>query len=334
MNNSRNLLFILISVFIISSCTQGKIKVGFMLPNLNNKRYAVERDLFATKISELGGESIFYSADNDADKQMSQLEELLSKGVNIVVLDPVNRFTAAGMVRKIHEFGIKVISYDRLIANCEPDAFISFNSRVIGEQMATYAVSKKPEGKYVLFCGDKSDANALWINEGYHKILQPYINSGKISITYETFLESWSESDANNIMDKYIKYNLEVPDVILSSSDLLSRGCIDALIKNNFNPSKLVITGQGAEPFSCRYMLKGNQSMSVYKSVKKLALLAADLSFKMVKGEDTKNILQTIAFNGKSNIPTTFLETQIVDSSKIRSVVVADGMLSEKELIE
>jgi D-xylose transport system substrate-binding protein len=322
----------LVTLFLISSCTKEKFTIGFMLPHLNAKRYVVERDIFNKKVNELGGEVLFYSADNDPEKQMNQLDEMFAKGVDIIVLDPVNRFTAAGMVRKIHEKGLKVISYDRLIANCDPDAFISFDARIIGEQMASFAISKKPEGNYAIFAGDKSDVNALWINEGFNKILKPYISSGKIKVTYETYLESWSEADANFTLDKYIRYNANVPDVILSSSDLITRGCIDALLKNGYSPKNVILTGMGAEPFACRFMLQGIQSISVYKSVKKLASLAADLSVKMVRSENTSEILSTSSYNGKFDIPTSFLETQMVDSSKIRSIVMADGMLTEDEL--
>ena len=305
-----------------------------MLPNMGNKRYAIERDIFSAKISGSGGEVIFYSADNDANKQESQLSEMLAKGVDIVVLDPVNRFTAAGMVRKIHERGIKVISYDRLIANVKPDAFVSFNGEGIGEKMASFAVSKKPEGTYVILCGDKSDKNATWIREGFYKILNPYITSGKIKISFETYIESWAEADANNIMNKYLKLSGNIPDVILSSSDPLSKGCISALKKQNVNPSGIIITGQGAEPFACRYLLHDQQSMTVFKPVKKLAEIAAELSIKIAQGQKVDGILITTINNGLFDIPSALLETQVVDSTKIRSIVMADGMVTEKELAE
>jgi D-xylose transport system substrate-binding protein len=305
-----------------------------MLPNMGNKRYAVERDIFSSKVSGNGGEVIFYSADNDANKQESQLSEMLATGVDIVVLDPVNRFTAAGMVRMIHERGIKVISYDRLIANAKPDAFVSFNGEGIGEKMASFAVSKLPQGNYVVFCGDKSDKNATWIREGFYKVLNPYINSGKIKISFEAYIENWGEADANNIMNKYLKLSGNTPDVILSSSDPLSKGCISALKRQNVNPSGIIITGQGAEPFACRYILHNQQSMTVYKPVKKLAELAADLSIKIAHGQKVDDLLITTINNGLFNIQSALLETQVVDSSKIRSIVMADGMLTEKELSE
>jgi D-xylose transport system substrate-binding protein len=324
----------LLIVFIFCSCNNNKLKIGFMLPHMGNKRYPIERDVFILKIKEYGGEVFFFTADNDPQKQMDQLDELINKGVDIVVLDPVNRFTAAGMVRKIHKKGIKIISYDRLIANCAPDAFVSFDGRMIGEQMASYVISKKPNGNYVIFNGDKSDANAVWINEGFYKILSPYISSGKITVTFETFIENWSEADANNAFETYLKCFTNKPDVILASSDFLSRGCINALITNNYSPSEVLITGQGAEPFSCRYMLNGQQTMSVYKSVKKLATLAANLAVKMARDENYSDILTTTANNGKYEIPANFLKPQVVDSSSIRSIVVVDGMLTENELKE
>lgn len=326
------LFFILGSLFLSFSCTKEKTTIGFMLPNMLNKRYEVERDLFTKKINEAGGEILFYSADNDALLQEKQLDEMLQKGVNLVVLDPVNRFTAAGMVRKLHDKGIKVISYDRLIANCQPDLFVSFDAHVIGEQMANYAITKRPYGNYVILSGDKSDINAVWMNEGFHKVIDPYVKSGKIKLSYEAYMENWSEDDAYNIMKKYINYSISIPDVILSANDNISKGCINIITQKGYSPEDVIITGQGAEPMACKFMLQNKQSISVYKSVKKMATLVAELSIKVAQGEDIAKTTSSNINNGKFDIPVIFLETQVVDASNIRSVVVADGMITEKDL--
>jgi len=151
------------------------------------KRYPIERDVFTAKVRELGGEVIFMSADNDEIKQSQQLKEIISKGIDILVLDPVNRFRAAEMVRIAHKEGIKVISYDRLIANCDVDVFMTFDANAIGNQMTQYALNKVPQGKYFILGGDKTDMNAVMIDNSIEKTLSSHVKSGKNKYCLQNF---------------------------------------------------------------------------------------------------------------------------------------------------
>jgi D-xylose transport system substrate-binding protein len=98
---------VLIVAFILASCKKSEIKVGFMLPNIKTERYQAERDVFLAKGKELGVQVLFAEADNNEEKQIQQLQVMLKDGIDILVLDPVNRFRAAGMVRMAHDKGIK-----------------------------------------------------------------------------------------------------------------------------------------------------------------------------------------------------------------------------------
>src|SRR6266498_5533092 len=107
---NRTIILMFLTLIIVISCKVSGPRVGFMVPHLNNKRFLVERDVFTAKVEELGGKVLFRVADNDEEKQNQQLIELLHKGIDILVLDPVNRFRSAEMVRMAHDKGIKVIS--------------------------------------------------------------------------------------------------------------------------------------------------------------------------------------------------------------------------------
>jgi D-xylose transport system substrate-binding protein len=134
-------------------------------------------------------------------------------------------------------------------------------------------------------------------------------------------------------MGIYLRLSQEVPTIILAGGDNIARGVISALKTFNLE-GKIIITGQGAEPSACKYIVKGYQSMTVYKPSKKLAELAAELAFKFLKNSDTKDVLDNSANNGSFDIPCKFLETVVVDTKNLKSVVVAEGVISEKELYE
>jgi D-xylose transport system substrate-binding protein len=302
-----------------------------MLPHTNIQRYIIERDQFNAKIQELGGEVIFRQANNDDQYQTKQLDSLLDMDIDILVLDPVNRFTAAEMVRKAHRKGIKVISYDRLISNIDVDAFLSFDPWMVGKQITDAVIKAKPEGIYVILGGDKSDLNAIGIDEGMGKSLEPHIKSGNIKVDYKVFIEKWASEDAYLEVKQFLNLSGKVPDVILATSDVLARGTIEALEEENLL-GQVLVTGQGGELFACKNIVAGNQLMTVYKPVKKLADLSAELAIKMLKNENVDNILNAKLNNGHSDIPTQLLVTIPVDINNIKSTIVADGIIKESEL--
>lgn len=322
--------FSLISLFFYS-CAEKKPVVGFMLPHTTIQRYLVEKEEFTSRINELGGEVIFVQAGNDDQRQTKQLDSLLDAGIDILVLDPVNRFTAAEMVRKAHREGVKVISYDRLISNSEVDAFLSFDPWLTGKQMTEAVTKIKPEGRYIILGGDKSDLNAIGIDEGQQKVLEPFVKSSRIKVDYKVFIDKWAYEDAYLEVKQYFTLSGKSPDVILASSDILAKGAIDYL-KNVGLEGKVLVTGQGGELFACQNVMQKNQLMTVYKPVKKLASLAAELSMKMLKNENTSDILNTRINNGLADIPTQLLVTVPVDTANIRSTIVADGMIKESDL--
>jgi D-xylose transport system substrate-binding protein len=325
-------ILLILNILLVSCKNSGPV-IGFMLPHMTIKRYLIERDVFTKKVRELGGDVIFMSADNDEVKQLEQVKVILNKNIDVLVLDPVNRYKAAEMVRAAHDKGIKVISYDRLIANCDVDKYVTFNASDIGIQMCEYATNKISAGKYFILGGDKSDMNAVMIDDAVVKFLLPLVKSGKIQIVYKTFIEKYAADEAEFQVTRYLNLSQDVPDVVISSSDVMSLGALNAFKKLDLE-NKILITGQNADLKACKNIIKGKQALTIYKPVKKLAELAADLSMKMVKGENVDNSFQSKIFNGNRDVPSTLLKVITLDATNLKQILVADGIYTEAELSE
>ncbi|HEY4785705.1 MAG TPA: substrate-binding domain-containing protein [Bacteroidales bacterium] len=333
MGKHRILGVFFIGVILLSlvSCgSQNKVKVGFLFPNMVSDRYIKEKDYFTKKINELGGEALIASGDYDDQKQIQQAKDLINQGVKVLVVNSINLNTAAAIVRYAHDNGVKVIAYDRLIRNCDLDYFLTFDNEKVGKLMSDYVTKLKPEGNYILLGGDKGDQNAVWVKAGQRSALTPFINSGKIKIVYDLYVEDWSGDNARAEIKKYLNLTDQVPDAILSAYDGMSTGVIDLLKEYNLE-GKVLITGQDAELAACRNIVKGYQVMTVYKSVKKLAEKAAEISVKLIKKQDVKEANRKIN-NGQIDVTTVFLDPVVVDKDNLRSTVIAEGFQSEKDI--
>src|SRR5208283_2249582 len=131
-------ILILVLMIMITGCHVGQpSKVGYLLPNMVFQRYMREKVFFTERIASLGGEAIVESANDDDKLQVQQAHDLIEHGVGLLVVDPVNLYSAAEIVRVAHEKGIKVIAYDRLICNSDLDYYLSFDNEKVGELMAT-----------------------------------------------------------------------------------------------------------------------------------------------------------------------------------------------------
>jgi D-xylose transport system substrate-binding protein len=326
---AKFVIYLLIFSTLIS-CSQKEPRIGFLLPNLVLKRYLKEKELFSQKIKELGGSVTIFSADDKDNLQIQQAEDLIAQGTDVLVVCSVNSNTAAAIVRIAHTKNIPVIAYDRLIRNCNLDYFLSFDNDKVGTLMAEYVTKIKPSGKYILLGGDRGDQNAVWVKAGQLKTLEPMINSGKISIVYNIYIEDWSGENAKHEIKNYLDLSLDKPDVILSSNDGMATSVIELLKEYNLNKD-ILITGQDADIEACRNIVRGDQIMTVYKPLKDLAYKAAELAIKIAKGEKITDASVKVN-NGKVDVTSLLLKPTIVDKDNIKSTVVADGFFLENEI--
>ncbi len=139
-------------ILLYSSCIDQdkKIKIGLLFDNFKAPRWKKEQVYFIEKAEELGAEVIVRSAERNPDDQLIIAKEMISQGIDVLLVIASNVNSAAGIVRKAHEKNIKVIAYDRLIRNCPLDLYISFDNKKVGLLMAKYMVDKVPKGNYVL----------------------------------------------------------------------------------------------------------------------------------------------------------------------------------------
>ena len=112
-------------LFSCADSSNKKIKIGLSMDSLRVERWQKDRDIFIAEAEKLGADVIVQSADGDERKQNEQAENMITQGVNVLVVIPKDSVAASQIVKAAHAEGIKVIAYDRLIRESEPDLYIS-----------------------------------------------------------------------------------------------------------------------------------------------------------------------------------------------------------------
>src|SRR3712207_4188745 len=139
----------------------GTVRIGLSMDTLKEERWQRDRDLFVARAKELGAEVLVQSANGDDRVQTQQADNLLTQGIDALVVIPHNGEIAASIVEAAKSKGVPVVSYDRLIRNSEPDLYISFDNERVGELQARYLFGRRPKGNYILVGGAPTDNNEI-----------------------------------------------------------------------------------------------------------------------------------------------------------------------------
>lgn len=326
-------VLVVVLFVLFSSCQQKRGMVfGLLMPSFNDDYFVQARQHFEKSIKAKGGEVITYDGQNNEALQMQQASDLIAAGVSVIVIDAINANSAAAIVREAHEKGVKVLAYDRLIMNCDLDFYVTYNSVKIGELMASYALNKYPKGNYILFYGDATDMNAGFLREGFMNILQKPINSGDVSIMYQTYIENWSGENAYHQMKRILDFSMDYPDVVLSSYDGMSTKTIEALDEVNIG-GKVIVTGQNGEIEAFQNIVRGKQSMTLYKPVEQLAQKSAEIAWNLaLNKKDIEG--EVLVDNNRIKVRSLLLEPILVDINNLHQEIIEKKVFTEEQLYE
>jgi D-xylose transport system substrate-binding protein len=313
-------------------------QIGLLLPELATARYETQdRPAFEAKVQELCPECRVTSlnADGDQSTQMSQAEQLIAAGLDVLVLDPVNSAEAAPIVEMAADKAIPVISYDRLVADADIDYFVSFDGVVVGQLQAEALLTDMASigaatGTIVMVNGSPDDNNAVLFNRGAHLIL----DTSTVGIVEEFWVPGWGPDDARRLFSEVIEeLGPDGFDGVYVANDGMAGGVIAALEEAGIDPTTVPITGQDAELAAIQRLLDGTQSMTVYKALADEAAKAAELAVILARGDAPEpGFVVNKVNNNFKDVDGVLLTPVSVIVENIAETVVADGFWSIEEI--
>lgn len=331
MEKLKNSLYLLLILAIITGCSS-KPKIGFLMDTLEIERWNKDKALFVEKVESLGGVTYIEIADGSSELQLEQARKLLKKGIDVLVIIPVDLDKAREIVKLAHKKKIKVISYDRMIKNCNVDYYVSTDNINIGELQADYLSKILNKGKFALLGGSKTDYNAFLLHLGWMNILQPLIQRGDIEIVLDDFSNAWTREEGYRIISEFLGKNTTGLDAIIAGNDALASGAILALDEYGLL-KRVLVAGQDADVEALRNILAGYQTITVYKPIEALANASAEVAIKIAKEQPPINTGVTVN-NGKHLVPSVLLQSQVVHKNNIKMTVISEGFVSEQEIFK
>jgi putative multiple sugar transport system substrate-binding protein len=322
---------------------QSKPTIGIAMPTKSSARWIDDGNNMVKTLKDRGYNTDLQYAEDDIPNQLSQIENMVTKGAKVLVIAAIDGTTLSDVLKQAKAAGITVIAYDRLIRDTpNVDYYATFDNFQVGVLQAQSIVDKLglKDGKgpfnIELFGGSPDDNNAYFFYNGAMSVLQPYLDSGKLVVASgqkgmdKVATLRWDGATAQARMDNLLSayYGNKRVDAVLSPYDGLSIGIISSLKGVGYgsgNQPMPVISGQDSEVPSVKAILRGDQYSSIFKDTRDLAKVTADmvdaaLTGKEVKVNDTKTYN-----NGVKVVPAYLLKPVVVDKSNWEKVLIGSG---------
>lgn len=331
------------------SFAQDRGTVGISMPTKVSARWIADGENMVEQFQAAGFETDLQYADDNIPNQLSQIENMVVKGVDVLVIAAIDGTTLSDVLAQAAEQGTTVIAYDRLIRDSENvDYYSTFDNFQVGVLQASYIRDaldlENTEGPYnvELFGGSPDDNNAYFFYDGAMSVLQPYIDEGKLVVGSgqvgmdQVSTLRWSGSTAQARMDNLLSafYSDARVDAVLSPYDGISIGIISSLKGVGYGSDDLpmpVITGQDAEVPSVKSIIAGEQTSTIFKDTRELARVTVDM-VNAVLAEEEVPVNDTETYdNGVKVVPSFLLEPVSVDVNNWRETLVDSGYYEASE---
>ena len=329
---------------------QEKATIGIAMPTKSSARWIDDGNNMVKQFEAKGYKTDLQYAEDDIPNQLSQIENMITKGDKILVIAAIDGTTLSDVLQQAADKKIKVIAYDRLIRKSpNVDYYATFDNFQVGVLQATSIETalglKQGKGPFniELFGGSPDDNNAYFFYDGAMSVLDPYIKSGKLVVGSgqmgmdKVSTLRWDGAVAQARMDNLLSayYGSKKVDAVLSPYDGLSIGILSSLKGVGYGGAGQpmpIVTGQDAEIPSIKSIIAGEQHSTIYKDTRQLAKVTVDMVEAIEKNAAVPvNDIKTYN-NGIKVVPAYLLKPVEVDAGNWKQVLVDGGYYKESQL--
>ncbi len=326
--------------------------IGLAMPTQSSERWINDAANMKAKLEEKGYTVDVQFAEDDVTAQVSQLENLIAKKVDCLVVAAVDSSALVNTLAQAKEQNIPVIAYDRLLMDTDAVSYYAtFDNKGVGTAIGQYIVDSKDlekakaDGKsYTIefFMGSPDDNNAVFLYNGVMEVLKPYLDdgtlvckSGRTSFN-DTCILRWSQETAQQNCENILTANYadEKLDIACTAFDGFAYGVRSALEGAGYTLGEEwpLITGQDAELMAVKNIISGYQTMSIYKDTRLLAEKCVTMVDAVLTGSEPE-INDTDQYNNNVITVPSYLCTPVaVDKSNYEEIIVKGGYYTEAQL--
>ena len=319
-----------------TASADGDCVVGMSWNNYNEERWAKHDEPAIMAALEAGGcEYIQSDAGSSEEQQITDVENLIAQGANVVIILAQNTQAILPAVQGATDQGIPVIAYDRLIEDANT-FYVSFDNVLVGQLMAEVIYDLVPTGNYIVLKGNGSDANSDFLREGIGAVIDGAVDAGDITIVAEDYTDNWDPGLAQTQVDQWLTQANDDVQAIVSENDGMATGAAAALDARGLL-GEVALSGQDADVAALNRVALGTQAVSVWKDARALGTAAGAAAVQLAGGatladvEGTGEFVYTNKETQAETVLTSILLTPIpITQDNLNEVVDAEWIAVEE----
>ena len=279
--------------FSTAAMAEGK-KIGVSWAQFQEERWKIDEAAMKAAIEAAGDTYISADAQSSAEKQLSDVDALISQGVDALIINAWDKDAIGPAIEKAAAEGIPVVGYDRLIED-NRTFYLTFDNVGVGKIIATEVMKAKPDGNYAIILGDPGDPNVKFLREGMEQVIGDAVKGGTIKIVGEANSDGWKPENAQKNMEQILTANNNAVDAVLAENDGMAGGAAAALAAQGLN---VPLGGQDGDLAAINRVARGTQTVSVWKDSRQLGKAAGEIAAQLADGTALDAISGAVKFSG------------------------------------
>lgn len=312
----------------VSTATLAQMTVGVSWSNFQEERWKTDESAIKAQLEKLGAKYISADAGGSPEKQLGDIEGLMTKGAKVLIVLAMDKDAILPAVNKATKQKVPVIAYDRLIE--APGVFyITFDNKEVGRMQARAVLKAQPKGSYVMIKGSPTDPNADFLREGQQEVIAAAVKSGAIKIVGEEYTDGWKPEVAQKNMEQILTKVGGKVDAVIASNDGTAGGVVAALTSKGIKG--IPVSGQDGDFAALNRVALGSQTVSVWKDARALGSEAASAAVALGNGKKVPGAVSWSGGEKKIALESHFLAPVAITRDNL-DVVVKAGWIKKDEL--
>jgi D-xylose transport system substrate-binding protein len=242
-----------------SVASDDKVLIGVSMFDPKSLRYQAEAKMMEDLAKANGDEILINFSDNTAGTQATQIQTMLQRGVDVLIVNPIDSSGIAPTVQRAIEQGVKVVAYDNLVSGVPTDYGVERDNPMAGKLQVESALAAVPQGEYALIRGDMSTPIAQLMTQHYDDLK----SMPGIDVVFDQSAAGWTAENANNLASAALQANPDIKAFVVTW-DAGSIPTIQAIKAAGHQPGDIFVTGNDGSPPSLRLIAEGWQGSSTW----------------------------------------------------------------------
>lgn len=258
------------------------LKVGLVVSTLNNPFFVTLKDGAEAKAKEMGIELIALDSQNDPAKELANVEDLMVKGVDVILINPTDSDAVARAVMQANRNEIPVITLDRGASKGEVVTHIASDNVAGGEMAGQFILDTVGKGaKVVELEGIPGTTAARDRGKGFNNVA-----NGNLEVVARQAAD-FDRAKGLTVMENILQAESDI-DAVFAHNDEMALGALKAIEDSG---NDILVVGFDATDDAVKSVKDGKLGATVAQQPAMIGASGVEAALKIMNGEQAEEFI-------------------------------------------